>query len=192
MDGYYPRPLHGGHNTRAFVTIYIQSQIPPLKPTCKCKVKIPKTQDSMMASEVRSVLSRDTIEVGPGNKAFFTYPFLIPKKNGESCFVMNLKPLNLLTVCTKFKLTTFKQIRKCHPSRAMDSCTWYQVSLLPHSSSEETSLFSFLQMERWNLPVENVTLWPIHCSQDLYKCHEAHPTQMLKDVCRKMTLTWWI
>ena len=61
-----------------------------------------------MASDVSSMLSEGTIEVGPGNKGFFTYPILIPKENGESHFIMNLKPLNQLSTCTKFKMTTLK------------------------------------------------------------------------------------
>ena len=50
--------------------------------------------------------------MGPENKGFFTYPFLIPKKNGESHFVMNLKPQNQYITCTNFKMTTLKQIRE--------------------------------------------------------------------------------
>ena len=89
------------------------SQKPPLvKPTHKCEVKVPNTQESMMTSEVSSVLSEGTTEVGPGYKGFFTYPFLIPKKNWESHFIMNLKTLNQLYTCTKFKMTTLKQIRE--------------------------------------------------------------------------------
>ena len=34
----------------------------------------------MMFAEVRPMLSESTIEVGPWNKGFFTYLFLIPKK----------------------------------------------------------------------------------------------------------------
>ena len=41
------------------------TRCPPLKPTCKCKVKVPRTQESMMASEARSMLSWGTIEAGP-------------------------------------------------------------------------------------------------------------------------------
>ena len=81
---------------------------PLLKPTLKCEVKEPKTEESIMASEVKSVLFEYTMEVGPGNKGFFMYPFLIPKKNGESHFIMNLKLLNQFITCTKFKMTTFK------------------------------------------------------------------------------------
>ena len=65
-----------------------------VKPNHKCWVKIPKPQENMMASGVRSVLSKGTIEVGPGNNGFFTYPILIPHQNGKSHFIMNLKPLN--------------------------------------------------------------------------------------------------
>ena len=41
---------------------------PLVKATQKCEVKIQKTQESMMASDVRSMLSQGTIEIGPGNK----------------------------------------------------------------------------------------------------------------------------
>ena len=89
------------------------SQKPPLiKVTSKCKVKVPKAQETTMTSEVSSMLSEGTIELGPGNKGFFAYPFLIPKKNRESHFIMNLKPLNKYITCTKFKMATLKQMRE--------------------------------------------------------------------------------
>ena len=95
------------------------SQKPSLiKPTHKCKVKVPKTQKSMMTSEVSSMLSEGTIKFGPGNKVFFTYPFLISKKNGESHFIMNLKLLNQYISCTKLKMATLKQIKEAiHPEQ---------------------------------------------------------------------------
>ena len=112
------------------------NQMPPLvKPTHKWKVNVPKTQETIMASEVRSVLSKDTTEVGPGNKIFLTYPFLIPKKNGESHFIMNLKLLNQFITWTKFKTTTLKQIRKAiHPGKG--SLAQHQISILLHSNSK--------------------------------------------------------
>ena len=71
------------------------NQKPPMvKPTHKHEAKIAKTQESMMTSEARSMLSEGTIGVRLENMVFFTYPFLIPKKNGESHSIMNIKPLN--------------------------------------------------------------------------------------------------
>ena len=84
---------------------------PPVKSTHRCVVKVLKTQESMMASEVRPMLPKGTIEVVPGKKGLFTYPFLIPKKNKESHFIMNLGPLNQSITCKSFKMTTLKQIR---------------------------------------------------------------------------------
>ena len=83
-----------------------------IKPTSKCEVKVPKAQESMMTSEASSMLSEGTKELGPGNKGFFQYPSLIPKKNAESHFIMSLKSLNQYITCTKFKMTTLKQIRE--------------------------------------------------------------------------------
>ena len=82
----------------------------PVKPTHKCEVKVPKIHESMIASEVRLMMSEGTIEVCPGNKAFLTYPSLIIKKNEKSHFIMNLKPLNQFITCTKLKITTLKEI----------------------------------------------------------------------------------
>ena len=115
MDVYNPRWLHVGHNTEAAAVIQLEALV---KPTHKFEVKVPKAQDGKMASEVRSMLSRGTIGVGSGNKGFLTYPYLIPKKNGESHFIMNLKPLNWFLSCTKFKMTILKQIREAiHPGQ---------------------------------------------------------------------------
>ena len=83
-----------------------------VKPTFNCEFKVPKNQESMMVLEVRSMLSEGIMEIAPRNKGFFTYPFLIPNNNGESHFIMNLKLLNQFNTCTKFKMTTLKQIRE--------------------------------------------------------------------------------
>ena len=55
-----------------------------VKPTHKCEVKFSKIQENMMTSEARSMLSEGTIELGPMNKGFFTYPSLIPRKIGKA------------------------------------------------------------------------------------------------------------
>ena len=47
-----------------------------------------------MNRQLQTLLKEGNIEEAPNNKGFFTYPFLIPKKNGKSRFIMNLKPLN--------------------------------------------------------------------------------------------------
>ena len=161
------------------------SQKPPLmKPNCKCKVKVPRSQYSMMAWEVRSILSKGTMEGGPGNKGFFTYPFLIPKRNGESQFIMNLKLLNWFITCTKFKMTILKQKREAiHPGQL--------VVLLPHSSSKEASSLPWLQVERQSLPNLDLALQPLHCSQDLYMGHKIHPTAMSEDGYNIISVPGW-
>ena len=58
------------------------------------------------------MLSEYTIKLGLVNKAFFSYPLLIPKENGKSHFIMNLRPLNQYITWTKSKKTTLKQIRE--------------------------------------------------------------------------------
>ena len=154
---------------------------PQVRSTNKCKVKVPKCQESMMASEVRSILSKSTLEVDPGNKGFLAYLFLTPKKNGESFFIMNLKLLNHFITCTKFKMTTQKQIREAiHPGQWAVSFQ-HQVSLLPHPNSKETSMFPSIQVERQSLPVQDLALLLIHCCQDLCEGHETHPTSMTED-----------
>ena len=49
-----------------------------------CEVKVPRVQVSMMTTKISSMLPEGTIELGPGNKGFFTYPFPIPKKNRKA------------------------------------------------------------------------------------------------------------
>ena len=86
---------------------------PPLvHPMEKCEVQVPNGQQQEMNRQIQTLLKEGNIEEAPNNKGFFTYPFLIPKKNGKSRFIMNLKPLNRYIKCTKFKMTTLKQIRE--------------------------------------------------------------------------------
>ena len=68
-----------------------------------------------------------------------------------------------------------------HLCRTMGCLTQHQVSILPHFISQETSLFSSCKLKKQSLSVHNLALEPIHCSQDLYKDQEAHPTLMPKD-----------
>ena len=98
--------------------LQFNQKLPLVKPTCKCEVRVSMTQESMMASEVRSMLSEGTMEVCPGNNGFFTYSFFIPMKIWESCSIMNLKQLNWFITCRKFKMTTLNQIREAiHPGQ---------------------------------------------------------------------------
>ena len=55
-----------------------------LTPSYKCEVRVVKAQDVAVTSEINTMLAKGNIELGPGNKVFFTYPFMIPKKNGAS------------------------------------------------------------------------------------------------------------
>ena len=56
------------------------------------------------------MLSERAVDLCLGNKGFFIYHFIIPKKNGMSCFVMNLKSLNQFITCTGFEMPTLKHI----------------------------------------------------------------------------------
>ena len=95
--------------------LLIFGQGPPLvKPSHKCEVKISKAQEAAMSSD--TMLSKRTIELGLGNKGFFTYPFIVPKENRMSHVIMNLKPFKQFIICTKLKMTTLIQIWEAiHP-----------------------------------------------------------------------------
>ena len=167
MDGYNPRPIQFWHSLGASVAIH--SEAPLVKPTHKCEVKIPETQESMITSEVRSMLSKVNTEVGPGNKGFlhtpFHYPFLIPKKNGKSHFIINLKPLNQFITCTNSGWPPWNRSGKPFTqSNGQSHSTSSEHTTTFHS--EETSLFSSLHVERQSVPVQGLALWSIHCSQD--------------------------
>ena len=126
-----------------------------------------------MTSEVSSLLSEGIIELSPRNMEFFTYFLLIPKKNGESHFIMNLKAAELAHYLCKVQDDHSETDKRGHSSSTMGSLTQHQVSILPHSNSKETSLPTSLQVERQNLSVQGLALQSIHCSQDLYGGHEA-------------------
>ena len=110
MDGNHPGYLCvwqiQGH------LLQFSQKLPPGKPAHECEVKVPKTWESIKTADVRSILSEGIIDLGPGNKGFFTYSFLIPKTNEEIHFIMSLKLLNQYITCTNFKMTTQKQIRE--------------------------------------------------------------------------------
>ena len=97
---------------------YNSIRSPLIKPTSQCEVKVPKSQESMMTSEVSSMLSEGTIELGPGNKGILYISLPDSQEKWGSYFIMNLKPLNQYITCTKLKMTTLKQIREAiHPGQ---------------------------------------------------------------------------
>ena len=87
---------------------HFNQKSPLVKPSHKYKVIIPKGQEATMCSEINIMLLNETMDLGPGNKGFFTQALIISKNNSMSCFIMNLKPLNQFCTCTKFKMTTLK------------------------------------------------------------------------------------
>ena len=189
MDWYNPGPLLVGKNTRASATI--QSEAPLIKPTSMCEVNVPKAWESIMASEVSSMLSEGTTELGPGNKGFFTYPFLIPKKKwGKSLYhePQATEPIHYL-----------HKIQNDHPeadkggylSRTVASLIWHQVNILPHSNSKVMSLLPLLPVERQSLPVQDLAFWSIHCSQDLYEGHKTHALPVSEDGYNNFPIPGW-
>ena len=92
--------------------IQFQRKPPLVRPSPKSEVVVTKAQQGAMQGAITDLLKEGNIERGPLNKGFFTYPFLIPKKDGQLRFIMNLKPLNRYIKCTKFKMTTLKHIRE--------------------------------------------------------------------------------
>ena len=52
--------------------LHFNHKFPIVKPTHKCEVNVLKTQESLLALEVRSRLSEGTTDIVPVNKEFFT------------------------------------------------------------------------------------------------------------------------
>ena len=106
MDGYNPKPLHLEHNTRLSVAVQPEAPFNETYPQAQDKSFTDPGEHDDFRGQINAI--QGTRVDGPGNKEFFTYPFLIPKKNGESHFIISLKPLNQFITGTKFKMTTLK------------------------------------------------------------------------------------
>ena len=90
--------------------LQFNQELPLVKPTHKCEVKVAKTQENMMTSEISSMLFKGTKELGSQRtRDSLHIPSQFPRKNGESHFIMSLKPLNQFITCTMFKMNTPKQ-----------------------------------------------------------------------------------
>ena len=113
----------------------------------KCEVKGLKVKEFKM-----------TYKLSSEKKTFFKYPFIIPKKNSRSDFMMNLKPLNHFVTCTKIQNNHPETGQGYHKSRAIYSLTPHQVSLLSHSDRKEVSVVPLFQMEGQDLPVQDLAL----------------------------------
>ena len=101
-----------------------------------------------MTSEVGSMLSEGTIELGPGNKGFFAYPFLIPKKNGGKPLYHELKATEPVHYLHKVQNDHPETDKAGHSPRIKGSLTQHEVSILPHSNYKETLLLPSLQVEK--------------------------------------------
>ena len=69
---------------------------------------------------------------------------------------------------------THKEGQLC---RAMDSLSGHQVSILPHSNSEEAALFSLLQLESQGLPFQEFFLWPSTAPKTILRVKNPIPPQ---------------
>ena len=116
---------HSRHNAWAPITIQLKAF------THKTFIEVWDKDSKLSRSYnvLETILSERTIELGPGNKGYL--PFVLPKKNGMNCLIMNLQALNQVITCTKFKMMTISEIRKTiHPghwaaSLDVRSAYWY-------------------------------------------------------------------
>ncbi len=106
QDSFVLGSLEKGH------LIDLEKKPPLVLPSKKSELKVPRKYRAAMKLAVQDLLKEKNIELAPMNKGFFTYPFLIPKKNGDLRFIMNLKPLNKFVRCTRFKMLTLKQVKQ--------------------------------------------------------------------------------
>ena len=67
-----------------------------IKPAYKSETKISVAQKATISLGIGTMLCKETIELGPENKGFFTYPFVYSKQKSMNGFIMNLKPLRFL------------------------------------------------------------------------------------------------
>ena len=79
--GYFPRPLYVKYGAG------IPTMPQPEAATCVSIAQVcgkkSKAQEAAMSTEIDTMLSKKTIELGLGNKGLFTYSFIIPKKKWD-------------------------------------------------------------------------------------------------------------
>ena len=90
--------------------IHFNQKLPLVRPSYKCKKKIPMAQEDPISLKINTMFFKETIGVGSKKQRFFICPFMNAWKNSFSHFIMNLKPLNCFITCTQFKTVTLKQI----------------------------------------------------------------------------------
>ena len=93
------------HGAGAPVTI--QSQIYTPEVCTQVQGKILRDQEATMASELNSILSESTLEVGQGNKGLSLYD---SQKGCKELFHYEPESFNQLNICTQFKITSTKQV----------------------------------------------------------------------------------
>ena len=151
MDGYNPELLHVGHNTRASVSI--QSEAPLVKSYLQSVVRVPKTQESMMTSEVMFNTILGHHRVGPREQGIVYISLPDFQEKLGMLLYHEPEPTEPVHFLHNIQNDHPQADKGGHSSRAMGSLTQHQVSILPHSNCKETSLLSLLQVERQSLPV---------------------------------------
>ena len=71
-----------------------------------------REEELQIQKEVTSLLSKKAIEKAPNNKGFFSRLFVVPKADGGTRPIINLKPLNKFIKKEHFRMSTLKDVKK--------------------------------------------------------------------------------
>ncbi len=78
-----------------------------------CRTRVGPEQALVLEQEVNTLLRKDAIEVVPPldrESGFYSRYFIVPKKDGGLCPILDLQLLNRSVMCLKFKMLTVKQV----------------------------------------------------------------------------------
>ena len=108
------------------------------------------------------MLCEGTIEVGPGNKGFITYPFIIPKNESSESLYNDYEASHLLYHLHKFPDGNPKIDQGSHSSRTMGRLDGHQVSILPNPNSKGALLLSLIKVGRQSVLIQDLAFVPGH------------------------------
>jgi len=127
----------------------------------------------LITQKVEELKLKGTIKMAhhtPGT--FVSQIFIVPKKDGVYCLVVNLRVLNRFIQEDYFKMDNFHMARKLvSPQDWLVKVDLKDVYLLvPIHPDHHKYLVS---MGRSEVPVLLSTIWPLMCSKSFYKTDEA-------------------
>ena len=95
-------------------TTWIQDTIQQIPPLLSVPIRMSQSSSPFLREEIENLLNKRAVErvQDPGTPSFYSWIFLVPKKNGKLHLIIDLSLLNRYIKKQSFKMETVKSVRQ--------------------------------------------------------------------------------